>query len=52
MTKLDPREKEVILRRFFNDETQAAIASDIGVSQVQVSRIEKSAITKLKSILK
>lgn len=52
LTKLDAREREVILRRFFKDETQSAIANDIGVSQVQVSRIEKSAITKLKGILK
>jgi RNA polymerase sporulation-specific sigma factor len=52
LTKLDPREREVILRRFFKDETQSAIANDIGVSQVQVSRIEKSAISKLKNMLK
>lgn len=49
--KLDQREREVILRRYFRDETQSAIAEDLGVSQVQVSRIEKSAITKLKNIL-
>jgi len=50
--KLEPREREVILRRFFKDETQAAIAEDIGVSQVQISRIEKGAINKLKGFLK
>lgn len=49
--KLNDREREVILRRFFKDETQSAIAVDLGVSQVQISRIEKSAITKLKEIL-
>jgi len=52
LTKLDYREREVILRRFFKDETQSVIADDIGVSQVQVSRIEKCAINKLKNILK
>lgn len=51
MEKLDPREREVIIRRFFKDETQAAIAQNLGVSQVQVSRIEKAAINKLKGIL-
>lgn len=51
MDKLDPREREVIIRRFFRDETQAAIAQNLGVSQVQVSRIEKAAINKLKGIL-
>lgn len=49
--QLDPREQEVILRRFFKDETQSSIADDLGVSQVQVSRIEKRAINKLKDIL-
>jgi RNA polymerase sporulation-specific sigma factor len=48
---LEPREQEVILRRFFKDETQSAIADDLGVSQVQVSRIEKRAINKLKDML-
>jgi len=52
LNKLNAREREVILRRFFKDETQSAIADDLGVSQVQVSRIEKGAITKLKNILK
>jgi len=51
LAQLEPREQEVILRRFFKDETQACIADDIGVSQVQISRIEKRAINKLKQIL-
>lgn len=51
LAKLDNREREVIIRRFFKDETQTIIALDLGVSQVQVSRIEKSAIYKLKSML-
>lgn len=51
MEKLDAREREVVLRRFFRDETQTAIAEKLGVSQVQVSRIEKSAIKKLRGIL-
>ena len=51
LSKLDEREREVILRRFFKDETQSVIASYLGVSQVQISRIEKAAINKLKNIL-
>lgn len=51
MNKLDLREREVILRRFFKDETQSSIADDLGVSQVQVSRIEKGALIKLRGIL-
>lgn len=49
--KLDDREREVVLRRFFKDETQSVIAEDLGVSQVQISRIEKAALGKLKIIL-
>lgn len=52
LAQLEPREQEVILRRFFKDETQSCIADDLGVSQVQVSRIEKRAINKLKELLK
>lgn len=48
---LEARDQEVILRRFFKDETQSSIADDLGVSQVQVSRIEKRAINKLKDLL-
>ncbi len=51
LEKLTPREQEVILRRFFNDETQAVIAEDLGVSQVQVSRIEKAALIKLRGTM-
>lgn len=49
--KLDEREREVILARFFKDETQSSIAERLGVSQVQVSRIEKAAINKLRGVL-
>ena len=49
--KLDERERQVILARFFRDETQSSIAEKLGVSQVQVSRIEKAAITKLRGVL-
>jgi len=51
ISKLDNREQEIILRRFFHDETQSSIAEDLGVSQVQVSRIEKGALIKLKMVL-
>ena len=51
LEKLENREKEIIVRRFFKDETQASIAVDLGVSQVQVSRIEKAALAKLKRVL-
>lgn len=49
--KLDERERQVILARFFKDETQSSIAERLGVSQVQISRIEKAAINKLRGVL-
>ncbi|NSW82310.1 MAG: SigB/SigF/SigG family RNA polymerase sigma factor [Syntrophothermus sp.] len=51
VTRLDPKEREVIVRRFFKDETQSAIAEDLGISQVQVSRLEKRALKKLRGLL-
>lgn len=51
LAKLEEREREVLLRRFFKDETQMIIAEDLGVSQVQISRIEKAALAKLKNLL-
>ncbi|NLV15698.1 MAG: SigB/SigF/SigG family RNA polymerase sigma factor [Syntrophomonadaceae bacterium] len=51
LEKLEYREREVIIRRFFKDETQTAIGNDLGISQVQVSRIERSAIKNLRTLL-
>ncbi|WP_250277813.1 RNA polymerase sporulation sigma factor SigF [[Clostridium] colinum] len=46
--KLDPREKTVINLRYFEDKTQSQVAKLIGVSQVQVSRIEKKVLAKIR----
>ena len=48
ITKLDPKERQVIIMRYFQDKTQSQIATAIGVSQVQVSRIEKRVLKTLK----
>ena len=45
---LPQREKKVIVLRYFRDKTQSAIAKELGVSQVQVSRIENKVLQKLK----
>lgn len=45
---LTPREQHIIKLRFFKDKTQTEIASEIGISQAQVSRLEKGALEKLK----
>ena len=46
---LDEREKKIVLLRFYRDKTQAEVARVLGVSQVQVSRLENKIIEKLRS---
>ena len=48
MSRLNDKEKMIINKRFFEGRTQMEVASEIGISQAQVSRLEKSAITHLK----
>ncbi|MBE7092257.1 MAG: SigB/SigF/SigG family RNA polymerase sigma factor [Clostridiales bacterium] len=48
INQLDEREKKIILLRYFKDLTQTKTADIMGVSQVQISRIESRAIDKLK----
>ncbi len=45
---LDKKDREIILLRFFKEKTQSQVASILGISQVQVSRIEKRVLQKLK----
>ena len=42
--KLDAKAKQIILLRFFKQKTQQEVANVIGISQVQVSRLEKKAL--------
>lgn len=46
--KLKPRERQVLVLRYLQGKTQTEIARIIGVSQVQVSRIEKNTLNKIK----
>ena len=52
MKKLNEREKTIISKRFFNGKTQMEVADEIGISQAQVSRLEKSAIERIKKLYK
>ena len=52
MTKLNKREKEIITRRFFDGRTQMEVAEEIGISQAQVSRLEKNALENIKRYYK
>lgn len=46
--ELSPREKKILSLRFMQGKTQMEVASEIGISQAQVSRLEKGAISKIK----
>lgn len=52
MKKLNEREYNILRLRFFEGKTQTEVASEIAISQAQVSRIEKSAIKSLKGYLR
>lgn len=45
---LKPREKQIIILRYFKEKTQTQIASILGISQVQVSRIEKKILNEMR----
>ena len=47
LKKLNQKEKDVINKRYFLDKTQMEIAEEMGISQAQVSRIEKRALEKI-----
>jgi len=48
MNALDDREKRILALRFYDGKTQMEVASEIGISQAQVSRLEKNAIEQIK----
>lgn len=49
MEKLQPREKKLLLLRYFRAQTQQQCALELGVSQVQISRLEKRILDKLRA---
>ncbi len=48
LKKLNDRERMIIRKRFFDGKTQMEVADEIGISQAQVSRLEKSALLHMK----
>ncbi|MCL2351133.1 MAG: RNA polymerase sporulation sigma factor SigF [Firmicutes bacterium] len=46
--KLKPKERQIIMLRYYCDKTQVEVAKEIGVSQVQVSRIEKKVLRTMR----
>ena len=46
--KLSDKERKIVILRYFRDKTQSEIAKELGVSQVQVSRLENKIIDKIR----
>jgi RNA polymerase sporulation-specific sigma factor len=51
LERLEPREKEIIRMRFYEDKTQAQVAARLGLSQVQISRLEKGILARCRAFL-
>lgn len=49
LKNLSPREKKILSMRFMRGMTQMEVANEVGISQAQVSRLEKGAIKKIKN---
>ncbi|MCR1897796.1 RNA polymerase sporulation sigma factor SigF [Irregularibacter muris] len=52
ISQLEARERQIVVMRYFQDKTQTEIAKKLGISQVQVSRIEKKILGKMKEAMK
>ena len=48
LNSLNTKEKEIIVLRYFRDRTQSQVAKILGISQVQVSRLEKRILNNMK----
>ena len=48
MKRLDPRERRILSLRFYEGKTQMEVSAEVGISQAQVSRLEKGAINTIK----
>lgn len=48
---LEPKEQQIIIRRYFHNQTQSQIAAELGISQVQVSRLEKKILKTMRDKL-
>lgn len=51
LTGLSDKDREIIIRRYYYNETQSQIASHLGISQVQVSRLEKKILKQMREKL-
>lgn len=51
LKQLEPRSREIIMRRYFENQTQSQVAADLNISQVQVSRLEKKILRQMREYL-
>lgn len=51
LKRLNPRERNILALRFFKGRTQTEVADEIGISQAQVSRLEKNALQHMRKYL-
>ncbi len=51
LTGLEDKDREIIIRRYYYNETQSQIATKLGISQVQVSRLEKKILKQMREKL-
>ena len=51
LRSLDNKARQIILLRYFKDKTQVQVAKMLGISQVQVSRIEKKVLAQMRKKL-
>ena len=49
--RLEPKERQLIHLRYFEGKTQSRVADDMGMTQVQVSRMEKKVLHKMRLLL-
>ena len=52
LKKLNEKEKKIVIKRYFDGRTQTEVAEEIGISQAQVSRLEKNALENIKRYYK
>lgn len=51
LEQLSQKDREIIMRRYFENQTQSQIAADLNISQVQVSRLEKKILRRMREYL-
>jgi RNA polymerase sporulation-specific sigma factor len=51
LSRLGSRERKILTMRFFQGKTQMEVSSEVGISQAQVSRLEKNAIEQIRKSL-